>query len=73
MGHAAVTRMAREDTRWFVIAVIVLALVLFLALPLAVLHAVDTEKRLSKAEARIDRKIKKLERLELEIKKEKQE
>ena len=55
------------------IAVIVLARVLFLALPLAVLHAVDTEKRLSKAEARIDRKIKKLERLELEIKKERQE
>lgn len=59
--------MAREDTRWFLIAVIILALVLFLALPLAVLHAVDTEKRLSHAEARIDRKIKRLERMEREM------
>ena len=58
--------MAREDTQWFLIAVVILALVLFLALPLAVLHAIDTEKRLTKAEARIDRKIKRLERLEHE-------
>lgn len=59
--------MAREDTQWFLIAVVILALVLFLALPLAVLHAIDTEKRLTKAEARIDRKIKRLERLEHEM------
>lgn len=59
--------MAREDSKWFLIAVIILALVLFLALPLAVLHAVNTENRLSKAEARIDRKIKRLERIEREI------
>ena len=49
------------------IAVVILALVLFLALPLAVLYSVDTEKRLAKAEARIDRKIKKLERLEHQL------
>lgn len=49
------------------IVVVILALVLFLALPLAVLHAVQTEKRLTKAEARIDRKIKRLERMEREV------
>ena len=34
--------MAREDTRWFIFAVVVLSLVLFLALPLSVLVYVDT-------------------------------
>lgn len=56
--------MAREDTRWFVIGVVFLSLVLFLVLPIGVLIAVDNEKRLGRAERRIDQKIKKLERLE---------
>lgn len=56
--------MAREDTRWFVVGVVFLSLVLFLVLPMGVLIAIDNEKRLGRAEDRIDRKIKKLERLE---------
>lgn len=56
--------MAREDTRWFVVGVVFLSLVLFLVLPIGVLIAVDNEKRLGRAERRIDQKIKKLERLE---------
>ena len=64
MGFSTVTRMAREDTRWFVAGVVMLSLVLFLVLPIGVLIAVDNQKRLSKAETRIDRKIKQIERLE---------
>jgi hypothetical protein len=59
--------MAREDTQWFVVGVIVLSVVLFLALPVGVLVAVDNEKRLGRAEARIDRKIQKLEELEKKL------
>lgn len=44
--------------------VVFLSLVLFLVLPIGVLIAVDNEKRLGRAERRIDQKIKKLERLE---------
>jgi hypothetical protein len=62
--------MAREDTRWFVAGVVVLSLVLFLALPMAVLIVVDNEKRLSKAEVRIEQKLKRLEQLEKRLKKE---
>jgi prefoldin subunit 5 len=68
VGLSTVTRMAREDTRWFVIGVVVLSLVLFLVLPIGVLIAVDNEKRLGRAEARIDRKIKRLEKLEESLK-----
>ena len=44
VGHAAIARMAREDTRWFVVAVVILSLVLFLALPLSLLVLVETAK-----------------------------
>ena len=67
VGLSTVTRMAREDTQWFVVGVIVLSVVLFLALPVGVLVAVDNEKRLGRAEARIDRKIQKLEELEKKL------
>jgi uncharacterized membrane protein (DUF106 family) len=51
--------MAREDTRWFIVAVVVLSLVLFLALPVALLVLVDTERM--KAEVRYElRQLKKL-------------
>jgi len=60
--------MAREDTRWFVVGVLVLSFVLFFVLPIGVLIAVDNEKRLGRAERRIDQKIKKLEKLEETIK-----
>lgn len=56
--------MAREDTQWFIVGVVVLSFVLFFVLPIGVLIAVDNEKRLGRAESRIDRKIKKLEQLE---------
>lgn len=62
--------MAREDTRWFVVAVVILSLVLFLALPMALLIYADNEKRLSRAEVRIEQKLKKLEQLEKRLKKE---
>jgi hypothetical protein len=63
--------MAREDTRWFVAAVVILSLVLFLVLPLSMFIVTDNEKRLSRAEARIDKKIDKLERLEKAMKEQK--
>lgn len=53
--------MAREDTRWFVIAVIILSLVLFLALPLSVLIAVDTMKMKAQVRAEL-REIKQIKR-----------
>ena len=61
VGNAAIARMAREDTRWFVIAVIILSLVLFLALPLSVLIAVDTMKMKAQVRAEL-REIKQLKR-----------
>ena len=53
--------MAREDTRWFVVAVIVMSLVLFLALPLSVLIAVDTMKMKAQVRAEL-REIKQIKR-----------
>lgn len=41
VGVHAVARMAREDTRWFVVGVVVLSIVLFLALPISMLIVVD--------------------------------
>ena len=64
VGNDAIARMAREDTRWFAAAVIILSLVLFLALPLSVLIAVDTLKL--KAEVRAE--IKHLKQLKAELK-----
>ena len=61
VGNAAIARMAREDTRWFVIAVIILSLVLFLALPLSVLIAVDTMKMKAQVRAEL-REIKQIKR-----------
>ena len=73
VGHSAITRMAREDTRWFVAGVVILSLVLFLALPMAVLIVIDNEKRLSKAESRIEQKLRKLEQWEKRQKKEQED
>ena len=41
VGVHAVARMAREDTRWFVAGVVVMAIVLFLALPISALVVID--------------------------------
>jgi len=60
--------MAREDTRWFIVAVVILSLVLFLALPAALLIYVDSERRMTRAEIRIEQKLKKLEQLEKRLK-----
>ena len=73
VGHSAIARMAREDTRWFIVAVVILSLVLFLALPMALLIYVDNEKRLYRAEMRIEQKLKKLEQLEKRLKKEQED
>jgi hypothetical protein len=60
VGHSAIARMAREDTRWFIVAVVILSLVLFLALPMSLLVLVETEKM--KSEVRHEmRQLKKLE------------
>lgn len=64
VGHSAITRMAREDTRWFIVAVVVLSLVLFLALPLSLLVLVETVKM--KAEVKYE--IKQLKKLKAELK-----
>ena len=64
VGNDAIARMAREDSRWFAAAVIVLSLVLFLALPLAVLVAVDTMRL--KAEVKYE--IRQLKQLKAELK-----
>lgn len=53
--------MAREDTRWFVVGVVILALVIMLALPLTVLMVVDYMKMKSDVQYEL-RQIKKLER-----------
>ena len=64
VGHAAVARMAREDTRWFVAAVVILSLVLFLALPLSLLVLVETEKM--KADVRYE--VRQLNKLRKDLK-----
>ena len=58
VGSDAIARMAREDTRWFIVAVVVLSLVLFLALPLSVLIYVDTLKM----QAEVRREVRQMKR-----------
>lgn len=53
VGLHAVTRMAREDTKWFVVGVVTLSIVLFLALPVSVLIVVDHLKMKSQLKAEI--------------------
>jgi len=56
--------MAREDTRWFIVAVVVLSVVLFLALPMAVLIYVDT----ARMQAEVRKEMKQLKKLRAELK-----
>ena len=56
--------MAREDARWFAIAVVILSLVLFLALPLAVLVMIDTLKM----KTEIRQELKQVKKLQLDLK-----
>ena len=60
--------MAREDTRWFVAAVIVLSLVLFLALPLSVLIVIDHMRFQAQIKAEIKAEKSELKRLKSELK-----
>lgn len=69
VGANAVTRMAREDTRWFVAGVVVLSIVLFLALPLSVLVVVDHLK----VRAEIRAEVREMRKLRSNIEKERNE
>lgn len=66
VGVHAVARMAREDTRWFVAGVVILAIVLFLALPMSVLVVVDYMKMKSEMQY----EIRQLKKLQSEVRKE---
>ena len=59
VGVHAVARMAREDTRWFVVGVVTLSIVLFLALPVSMLVVIDYMKLRSEMQYEI-RQIRKL-------------
>jgi len=56
--------MAREDTRWFIVAVVILSLVLFLALPMSLLVLVETEKMKSD----VRQEVRQLKKLKQEVK-----
>ena len=58
--------MAREDTRWFVAGVVVMAIVLFLALPVSFLVVVDYMKMKSE----MQHEIRQLRKLKKELKEE---
>jgi len=62
--------MAREDARWFATAVVALALVLFLALPVTVLIAIDHLENKARTKAEIRKEIGELKRLKEEVRKE---
>lgn len=53
--------MAREDTRWFIAGVIIMAIVLFLALPISALVVVDYLKLKSEMQYEI-RQLRKLKK-----------
>jgi len=58
--------MAREDTRWFVAGVVVMAIVLFLALPISALVVIDYLKLKSEMQY----EIRQLKKLQSEVRKE---
>ena len=64
VGNAAIVRMAREDTRWFIAGVVVLSIVLFFALPLSVLIYVDA----ARLQAEVRYEVKQLKKLKAEVK-----
>lgn len=61
VGVHAVARMAREDTKWFVVGVVTLSIVLFLALPVSMLVVIDYMKLRSEIQYEI-RQVKKLKK-----------
>jgi len=64
VGAVSVTRMAREDTRWFIAGVVVLSIVLFFALPLSVLIYVDA----ARLQAEVRYEVKQMKKLKQELK-----
>ena len=56
--------MAREDTKWFVVGVVTLSIVLFLALPVSMLVVIDYMKLRSE----IQYEIKQIRKLKQELK-----
>ncbi len=68
VGSDVVARMAREDARWFATAVVALALVLFLALPVTVLVAIDHLENKARTKAEIRKELGELKKLKAEIK-----
>ena len=58
--------MAREDTRWFVAGVVVMAIVLFLALPISALVVIDYLKLKSEMQY----EIRQLKKIKSELRKE---
>ena len=63
VGAVAIARMAREDTHWFVIAVVVLSVVLFLALPLSLLVYADA----ARLQAEVRYEVRQLKKLKKEV------
>lgn len=64
VGANAIAKMAREDTRWFIFAVVVLSAVLFFALPLAFIIYIDA----AQMQAQVRYELKQLKKLKSEIK-----
>lgn len=65
VGLSTVTRMAREDTQWFVIGVIALSFVLFLALPISALIYIDHMR----VRAEVQQEIRNLKKLKQQLRK----
>ena len=75
LGNATVVRMAREDTRWFVVGIVALALVFLLALPLSLLILSDDLKLRAeiRAEIKQNKKLRaELERMQQQLKEQEQ-
>jgi len=67
VGATTITRMAREDTRWFIAGVVILSIVLFLALPMSILVVVDHLKMKAELRAEIKAEKQDLRRLKEEL------
>lgn len=65
VGLSTVTRMAREDTQWFVIGVVVLSFIIFLALPVTALIYVDHLR----IRAEVQQEIRNLKKLKQQLRK----
>jgi len=59
--------MAREDTRWFAVAVVCLSIVLFMALPVALLVIADHLKMKAEMKAEVRAEIRKMQKLGKEL------